>query len=109
MIQPKATSRIADYLVGDTAVQALFRRDAGLCDLLATEIGPVHAAIASTPDHERWAVLARFVNDRGLGRELMNSSPVVRSKKIVEFMTTSFGDEARNHVGFHEFDWASDD
>ena len=86
-----------------------FWRDAGLSGLLVSESGPVHVAIDSTPDHQRWAVLAGFVNDRGLGRELMNSSPEIRQDKIVEFLVTAFGEEARNYVSFHEHDWAGDD
>jgi len=71
--------------------------------------GPVHVGIDSTPDHERWAVLAGFVEDRGAGREFLDMTEGDRRKSIVEFLVPAYGEEVRDFVSYHEHDWGQDD
>jgi len=86
-----------------------FWRDANLSGLMVCDEGPVHVSIDSTPDHERWAVLVGFVNDRGKGRELLDLSPETRQDAVVEFLTIPFGKQVREFVSYHEHDWGGDD
>ncbi len=86
-----------------------FWRDAGLSGQMLGTQGPVHVGIDSTPDHERWAVLAGFVEDRGAGREFLDMSESDRQKSIVEFLVPAFGEETRSFVSYHEHDWGQDD
>jgi monoamine oxidase len=71
--------------------------------------GPVHVGIDSTPDHERWAVLAGFVEDRGAGRAFLDMPQSDRQKSIVEFLIPAYGEEVRDFVSYHEHDWGQDD
>ena len=86
-----------------------FWREAGLSGMLINDEGPVNIAIDSTPDHERWAVLAGFVNDRSQGRDLIELSDEGRESGIVNALVPAFGEEIRDYVSYHEHDWGADD
>ena len=86
-----------------------FWRDAGLSGLLICDSGPVHVGIDSTPDHERWAVLIGFVNDRGAGQEVLAMSADDRRDRIVDFLAPAYGEGVRAYVSYHEHDWGEDD
>ena len=86
-----------------------FWRESGLSGMLSNDEGPVNIAVDATPDHERWAVLAGFVNDRSKGRSLLDLPGEEREAGIVEALVPAFGAEVRNYVSYHEHDWAADD
>ena len=86
-----------------------FWREAGLSGMFTSTDGPVHVALDCTPGHERWAVLAGFVNDLGKGRMAMDMSEDERRTQIVNFLSNAFGQEVQNYVSYHEHDWAGDD
>ncbi len=86
-----------------------FWREQGLSGTLSNDQGPVNIALDSTPDHERWAVLAGFVNDRAKGRDLIDLPDAGREQGIVNALTEAFGEQIRTYVSYHEHDWAADD
>ena len=86
-----------------------FWRQAGLSGVMSNDEGPVNIVIDATPDHERWAVLVGFVNDRSRGRELIGLSDKGREAGIVDALAFAFGDEVRGYISYHEHDWGADD
>ena len=86
-----------------------FWRENGLCGIYVSETGTVTIAIDATPDHEKWAVLAGFVSDKGSGKDLMDLTQDDRESAIIELLSSAYGEQIREYVSYHEHDWAGDD
>jgi len=86
-----------------------FWREMGLAGLLVNDQGPVHLAADCTPDHGRWAVLAGFINEYGLGKALVDMSAQERQQAIVDSLAMAYGEQIHQYLSYHEHDWSGDD